>query len=272
MNLLDYTPTVFYFCHSAKNEFSYNIDAASSALRGTGNAPFQCTLCGARFKTGIVAESISGGDAITLGMDCAETMELAQLVADCTGEIEKLRADAAREKTENRVKIWAMGRPEMFEFLESKKDKNNFFESLYSALYQWGSLTGGQMEALDRAMKREKEEESENKIAAPSGRTTFTGVVVGIKPPPAYAEFPTWKAIIKVKSGNDVWLTMGGIGKQLDDLDRGDTVTMTATLRAGRDPSFVFYSRPSKVSITKGPNATDELCSGAPRSNSLAMM
>jgi hypothetical protein len=240
---------------------AWNLNTATETLKGSGSTPGTCTMCGANFKTGLILTD--GDTVITVGLDCAETFDLYRR-QDIEGV---LFSKAKKSKLAVSVQEILSNDPELKEALDLPI---SIMKSFREQLASRGRLSDRQIEVAKRILKQKKDESTENRIAAPPGRVQFTGECVAIKQPSALAMYPTYKAIIKVKAGNDVWLAMGPIGKQLDDIDRGDTVTMTATLKKGNDPSFVFYSRPSKVLLVKGATPTDELCSGAPRSYSLA--
>ena len=252
INLLDYTPTLFYFTESAKNEFAYNVEEARLQLRGSGSTCFICSTCGAAFKTGIIARHLETNEPITMGLDCADTLDLAHVYAQSKGEIEMLRNKTARNKRAIAAELYREKHSDLVGFLESQSPSNSFARSLLDSIAGYGQLTGGQYSAAVRMMERHQEELTQKKIACPVGRQRFTGVVVSIKKPSVYAEYPSFKAIIKVLDGDEYYTVMGNITSAMDDIDRGDTVTMTATIKkSDRDPSFGFYSRPSKVEISK---------------------
>jgi hypothetical protein len=113
--------------------------------------------------------------------------------------------------------------------------------------------------------------------AAPTGRVTFTGKVVSAKVHTGNFG-DSYKMTVKVETPEGVWLAWGtvpsalldsvptGLQGKLANL-KGATVEVTATLKAGNDPHFVFATRPSGHVVTQAPGteeaaAVDAVCKG----------
>jgi len=93
-----------------------------------------------------------------------------------------------------------------------------------------------------RAPKPEKRPEVN--VPAPTGRTTFRGVIVSVKTHES-AFGVTLKCTVKVTTPEGVWLAWGTLPKDIPaDVERGTSVEITATLSAGREPHFAFFKRP----------------------------
>lgn len=101
--------------------------------------------------------------------------------------------------------------------------------------------------AEERA-QREAREAAEPKVPVVEGRGVLSGEVVSVK----WKENDfggSLKMLLKDDRGFKAW---GTVASSIDGVKRGDCVSFTATVsKSDDDPSFGFFSRPSKASITK---------------------
>jgi hypothetical protein len=134
----------------------------------------------------------------------------------------------------------------------------NIIFDVCSKLVKYGSISDKQIELLRKCMtwrveaaarvaNRAAEDEAAADVPQTDGRTTFEGTVLTVKEPDEYAQFPTWKILVKHETGYKIW---GSRPASISDVQRGDKVRFAATiLRSDKDSKFGFFSRPSKAEI-----------------------
>lgn len=157
------------------------------------------------------------------------------------------------------------------EWARSKDLENDFVSELRGKMYKY-ELTARQIEAgADAILRHEEATEGKRAEAArlaameplEAGRREVSGVVRAVKSEDSaygYGNKVDWKMLLELESGHRVWGTIPSALFDLLNADREDgdawipydglrgrTVSLTATVSASdRDPSFGFYSRPTK--------------------------
>lgn len=75
------------------------------------------------------------------------------------------------------------------------------------------------------------------------GRQTLAGVVRSVKPV-EHAYGTTWKAVVELESGHRVY---GALAAAISHAQAGDRVEFAAAVELTDDPSFAWFSRPTKA-------------------------
>jgi hypothetical protein len=121
------------------------------------------------------------------------------------------------------------------------KTENTFILDIQAKAQKY-LLSQKQVDALKKACQRERDRKKEAKhdIMPPDGRQSITGEVIAIKPHEGEFGF-SMKLTVKC-DGYRLW---GTLPKGLSNigLERGDTVTFTATIKP-KEKGFGFFSRP----------------------------
>jgi len=220
----------------------------------------RCVHCGnGRVRWITATKYLPTGEVVTFGADCTERLgfrnqyqfKLAQLQA-------KAEAGHAKMKIWNaRVKFLAAN-PAIAEAIEQAKGeahaKNFFVQDVLSKLNLYGNLTERQVAAVLKSLARDVEvatqkaaEVAEVKGNAPEGRQTVTGAVLSTKLVEGFYG-ATLKMLVKLENNSKTWTTV----PSKVAVERGDTVTFTATFTVSKDdPSFAFGSRPTVVNVGK---------------------
>jgi hypothetical protein len=214
----------------------------------------KCTACGACYVYGDVWRHTSG-EHIHVGHQCARKYEL---LADRSAfEIELGRRKQAHavavQRALNEEKRGAVlsANPGLEAALETK---HHIVADIRARFVQYCSLSPAQI-ALVLKLANEVNnptpaKEGEAKVAAPTGRQTFRGVVVSVK-----EQVSDWgvveKMTVKVQTPAGIWLAWGTAPQGLRTECRmagvklhGAEIELTATLQRGRDAHFVFAKRP----------------------------
>jgi hypothetical protein len=209
----------------------------------------RCGSCGARFRQGALFQHVSG-EAVFVGRDCADTMEV---LADWS------RVDAAAANAAHGRKL-AMQRQRKaaqiadllaaHEGLEDALTTDHYIvRDIRSKLSAYGSLSAAQVALVFKIADETVKGMVEVNVPAPTGRVTFTGKVVSIKyqAPYCYGAVGTYKATIKVEAEpRKVWLAWVTVPSN-SEWNKGDTVTVTASLEIGDSAHFAFGKRPKAV-------------------------
>lgn len=166
----------------------------------------------------------------------------AVLVAKATAAENARKAAADAYRAANSVVVAAL----------AVDPKHKILADLAAKLEQWGSLTPAQGQLAIRVAH--DIQNAPANVPAPLGRQTFTGKVVKLTWRDGYGynapQVP--KIIVKVTTEAGVWLVWLTAPAALMDAKReeggeivGATVTLTATLEAGKDAHFAFGKRPT---------------------------
>lgn len=217
-----------------------------------------CDVCGAHFKSGDCWLHEPTQTVITLGHTCADKY---QLQAD-REDWRKLRGQALNRarRLEERRSVRAAIRAQLEDDAELRaalKVDNPTTRDIRDRFVQFGTVSPAQARLLKQIAARE----SEPKAEAPNGRVEVEAEIVTVKQRKnPYSPNPTWKAVVKVTESDgsswrawgtvpdallgQVWLT-GGAPALV-----GRRVRFAAKFqRSADDPSFAFYSRPTKSAL-----------------------
>lgn len=132
---------------------------------------------------------------------------------------------------------------------------------IVARLVRWGSISPAQVRfvagLLDRIEKRAArmaERKAQRALAAdiPTGRMEFTGTVVSSKL--VHSDFGTVTKVLLQHA--DGWQVYGTLPRAIEQVAKGDTLTLTATIeRSKDDPKFGFYARPTGARATRATEA-----------------
>lgn len=209
----------------------------------------RCGSCGARFMQGALFQHTSG-QALFVGRDCAESMDV---LADWSRvEIAAAKASQGRKLALLRQKK-AQQIAEIFAAHEGLEDAlttdHYIIRDIKHKLSQYGNLSPAQIALVFKIADEAAKGMVEVNIPAPTGRVTFTGKIVAIKyqQPYCYGAVGTYKATIKVEvEPRKVWLVWVTV-PSASEWEKGDTVTVTATLEVGESAHFAFGKRPKEL-------------------------
>jgi uncharacterized protein (DUF736 family) len=201
---------------------------------------------------------------VFLGHDCADKYDMVARNMD-RKEWEAYRSALERKRSEAaRMMIRAEARDQFIyhhhlEDVFAVRDQNPILMDMYHRLHQWGTLSDKQIEfarKLAFEVRNPIVKEEEKHVAAPTGRVTFEGIIVGAKwYDNAYGG--DIKITVKVSTPEGIWLAWGTLPSKATDgteglarEQRGRTIKITATLSQGNEPHFAFFKRPSLVSVS----------------------
>jgi hypothetical protein len=204
---------------------------------------------------------------IRLGWQCAQKLELAQDGADAN--MFKVSIKAAIEHAAGKQKAQALLTERnltdawtLYTSTPPENERNYPYNDLWTLrdivgkLVKYGDLSDKQWTFLGtladrlgrwREVAAEREAEREAAAPAPEGRHTFTAEVLTVKWQESYVGPDQQKMLLRHADGWKVWLT---VPRAIDNVKRGDTVTITATLTPSeKDPKFAYGKRPTKATI-----------------------
>jgi len=242
---------------------SHGLDAPLPVFHGNFSEKQTCDHCGARFDYGEIVAHMPTMRYIHVGHICAsETFEL-------DNRADMLRRDAARAIT--RANEIAKAQAAAAEFAATDRgaivvahlranDWNNFYRDLLEKLEKFGTLTDGQMAAVERNMEKDIQRSAErearmereaamDKNPCPTGRGQITGEILSRKWKDT--DFgPSLKMLVLDDRGFKVY---GSVPSRLsgdDGVQRGDRITFTAEVSQSNDDEFFgFFKRPTKAEI-----------------------
>lgn len=262
-----------------------NVDAVIDITRDAGAAGHRvfgslgrCGVCGACYKYGDLWRHEPSGEIVHLGHDCADKYELVADRQCFERELDGARVRSAREHVREmraeQVTSFLAAHEGLAADLECDHDVTR---DLMAKLALYGSLSPAQVAlahklAADarRRAQWEADRATETLVAAPQGkRQTFTGEIVGAKVLESQYG-ATLKITVKVTTADggswlawgtcpraisdavheadeaDAWRASGGSNQATTgDRLRGRRVTITATLKPGREPHFAVMDRPA---------------------------
>lgn len=234
----------------------------------------QCHHCGAHMRYYAILLHVPTNTTIAVGETCLDNR-----FSLATSEFQSLRRQAALDRQAQRIKtaateaIAAIDNEAVRHALARETDLAalgltgwglNTFSDIRRKLWNYGNLSDRQVALLVRLLgeiperqAREAERAAEVEVPAPSGRVTFSGVVVSRK----------WhdndfggamKMTVKVTTDAGIYLVWVTEPRNIDP-EVGDTVSLTATLSPSSDkPHFAFGKRPSKATVVSR-RSDDEL-------------
>jgi len=230
---------------------------------GNFSAKYSCDHCGAGFCHGVYYLHVPTGRVIAVGHTCANNTFGTPTRAALLRKRAERTAAAARKtaKTKAEAEAWQVEHPEALAHLERFAPTNSFYADLLRKLTQYGSLTEGQLAAVERNMAKDVERaESRETQAAEwaaikrpipelfsNTRATITGTVLSLKD--TYNDFgPVTKMLVLDDHNFKVWGTCPRA--IIDDVDRGSRVTFAAAIKiSDDDESFGFFSRPTSATL-----------------------
>ncbi len=242
----------------------FNVDRALEELRhGTPAAIhgglFSCDICGAHYIHGDLWRHTPTGELVTLGHTCAEKYSLLADQDDYRCQRASFMLKALR-KEERRAGAQA-ARQQIREtpgLARALRCKHYITRDLVAKLMKWGTLSPAQValalkleREADERTRQETAEAAEIKAPAPEGRLAVTGTVLGCKVKESMYG-PTLKMLVKVETEAGSWKCWGTVPSALDEELKGRRVTFTAAFKpSDDDPSFAFFSRPTKASLVE---------------------
>jgi hypothetical protein len=220
----------------------------------------RCGVCGANYTYGTMFRHEPTGEIVHMGHDCARKYEM---LADWTAF--ELGLDRAR-KTAGKVAEQAKNDAERREFLDAHPGLEDAFtvehriiSDIKARFVQWRSVSDKQVALVLKIANEIRNPPTvpvEINVPAPTGRVTFTGVIMSAKV--RETDFGSdLKITVKVQAEGGVWLAWLTAPRGLCDAVweetkqpvsgqlKGRTVTLTATLKPGRESHFAFGSRPA---------------------------
>lgn len=237
----------------------------TDASNKRASIPHHCVHCGSYIRYVAVAHYAPANKYVAIGTTCANRCDM----STDEHKIKNLQ-DIARK----RAKTMALGskyarfmsdNPDFAELVKTYEDSgvsNGFVDSVLRKLHQYGDLTPAQHEAVVKSIPRTIEQAAnrktrENADAAKreamidagmrieEGRRVIAGEVAATKIVDSmYGS--TLKMLVIDDEGFKYW---GTVPASID-VERGDRVTLTATVAASDDDVlFGFYKRPSKASV-----------------------
>lgn len=212
----------------------------------------QCTVCGTHFVYGEVWKHIPTAEYIHIGHICAGKYNL---LADYSEfelqyrRFKKARAvELQREKNKKERGDFLEDHPGLEQALETD---HHIVQDIKDRFFQYRNLSEKQIALVFKlASEAMAPKYQERLVPAPTGRQTFTGVVIGTKLQSGYYE-DVWKMIVKVETGDGCWKCFGTIPSDIryhGNCNRGELkgtkVEITATLTQSDDAHFAFFKRP----------------------------
>lgn len=229
---------------------------------------WQCDACGSSYRSGSLYTHIESGEVISLGHDCADSMELGYPIAQAKAiqsyRTRMLKARRNRLARHRGLKAWA--RSQDAATLDALRCDHQIVRSMRGQLIRYGDaprLSPRQIslclklrgEQLQRAEREAAEAEIEY-MDAPlvSGRQEVSGVVLATK----WQESDyggSQKILVAVEGPEGRWLVWGTAPRALLDAADGEPlkgreVAFEAKLSVGSEPHFAFAARPTKAVLS----------------------
>lgn len=240
---------------------SYNVDTVvrlqnENTFAATGHLG-KCSVCGAAYIYGDVWQHVPTQEFIHIGHDCADKYALMADRSEYELSLNRLREATAREisrkvNAEER-KAFLDSHPGLEEALTTD---HHIIRDIASRFTQFRTLSDKQVALVLKISNEAKNPQpTETHIDAPTGKVTFTGVVVSAKTMEGMYGV-SYKMTVKVTTPAGVWLAWGTIpaamlesvpvteGGRLQAL-KGATVEVRATLKQGNDKHFAITNRPT---------------------------
>jgi hypothetical protein len=221
-----------------------------------------CHVCGAHALYTAIFYHAKTNSYIRTGEDCAEKVALGNpALFKAFRERVRVGVEAAAGKRKaqrvladgNLTRAWeiymTVGGPNKYE--------ENTIADICSKLVRYGSISAAQVNFLrkllvqiDERTVKEAARAAETAAASPvpvtAGRVRVEGVVLSIKQPDEYSQFPQRKMLVKHATGYKLW---GSVPSNLS-VEKGDTVSFVAQVsRSTDDEKFGFFKRPTNAEI-----------------------
>lgn len=246
------------------------------------DAPVQpgssCDFCGTGIMNVFFIQGVDNGPQFKVGIDCVHKTHDTALRAAVAAEAKKYRAAEARKASEGREKIrQEAASVERVAFLAANPGLEDALAcgheictDLTVKLARYGSLSSAQTELAFKlySEKLAPALRSEVNGTAPTGpRQTIRGRIVSVKSyDSAYGTSTkmTVKVVEQRADANHVWLCWGTIPSTIEGREygvdlRGHEIEFSASLKAGREPHFALFSRPTKARLTSATATSEEI-------------
>lgn len=224
-------------------------------FRGNGK---RCAACGHQLKYVCMVAHVPTKTGYYVGRDCAHKVAHMSNLPD----FEALGlAMAERRACDKRESAWLAANPQHVAIIDwCRAQDNKFCHDLISKLRSFGKVSQGQLDALYASKVRS---ESLTGVAAPTGTSTITGVIVSAKhetvPGYGYKAPSTQVAKVLIELPN-LSRVYGKITfhdgyritkPEVQAATKGDIMALTASFeqKAG-EPSFGFFKRARKIVVT----------------------
>jgi len=250
---------------------------AQIAGRFFSQNPTQCDVCGVHFKYGDVWQHRATGEVITIGHDCAEKFGLLTDRADLDryrDELCEVRAlGRARHDRKKALREFVKGSSK--ELRVALRCKHAITLDIRGKLIRNAAKFGANLTEKQQALVLKLAAQEAEKATRPvevnvpapvveGKRVTIIGDVVSIK---TYeSDFGSSEKItVKVKTEAGVWLAWGTAPSSLlcdcSEIGgiKGCRVQFDAVLKAGREPHFALFSRPTKAKVLAAGNSARTL-------------
>lgn len=241
-------------------------------------APCTCDICGARFTFGDVWQHKATGEVITVGHDCADKFGLLLDRRDLDAYRDAVKAKRLAERRlvsrRDSLRVFAKAHPDLLQAFRCRHHivrdiRARLIRDAHQHIDAVASLSDKQVELVHRIAKQEAEKATrpvEKLVAAPvtGKRQVVEGVVVSVKTHDgAYGE--STKMTVKVETADGVWLAWGTAPVALLEAGafgawgegqiglKGKKVRFEAVLKAGKEPHFALFSRPTKPKMLSQP-------------------
>lgn len=233
----------------------------SKMIGGTG----RCTVCGVHFVYGDVWMHKTTGDYIHIGHVCADKYSMLADRSDWEMELGRAKARAAVEmikeaKSEER-RAFLGAHPGLEDALTVE---HHIIADIRERFTRTATLSEKQVALVQKlAAEAYAPKQIETHVPAPEGRVCFQGTVVSIKVSDGfYGE--TVKLVVKMETETGAtwlcyvtkpasWAFPEGWDVRNSNVERGDTVELTATLKHGRDAHFAIGKRPTGARLVSRP-------------------
>ena len=259
-----------YFANPAavehrRQEVQFVIDTA----RRHGVQLGTCYVCGHHLKYNYVCRD-SAGKAFVVGCDCVcklddtrlmSAVQIAHERAVKTAERQRKIAAEMRQR-EEREAAWLAANPDLASAYQHCMHGDNVWpvaQDIARKVREFGSISEKQISILVREFDKFNNPPIKEALTpAPAGRIVITGEVLSFKL--VHIPFGFNNTVLKVLVKDDRgFKVFGRLASSIGSANRGDRVTFTATLEQSQDdPSFAFFSRPTKGAVLSSPDQADD--------------
>jgi len=219
----------------------------------------QCDHCGAHLRYVALLLHTPTNQVLHVGETCLDN-RFSRATADFHTMRKQAELDRAQQRIRKAREAYTAENQDVVDHLTKNRDRakaggfnNRFYADLLSKLWQYGSLSEKQTDAVRRniAKDNERDETKAAEAAAhvvvevPEGTQVVTGEILNTKT--VYTDYGSaYKMLVKDDRGFKVWGTV----PESRDCVAGQRITFTASLeRSKDDPEFGFFKRPRKAGV-----------------------
>lgn len=217
-----------------------------------------CDVCGANFRFGDVLVHEPTGEHVVVGHECADKIEgLGDRAEFLVGLRASRTAALAQLKREEKARARAEFLAARTGLAEALQGDHRILRDLAERLEKWGTLSEGQVGLALKIAAELASPAPKGEVPSTGERVTVRGRVVSTKVVDSnYGS--TTKMLVEVETPAGAYRVFGKVPAGLP-VDRGAEVEFSAKLeRSERDPSFGFFSRPTKaVLLSRGSTLVD---------------